>query len=659
MDDMRGIITSSLESGEIDIAGNQHMSLSILLYFVGEPLESARGQLLEHLRSLRELKLGFQSRIAAIWAQLLLSLGSLDGDHHYLSGEYFDEESMLPLLEREHRLTQFYTYLPLAIHAFHVGEYKKSLRYCERAMRNSSHLFGFPIQMDHATFHALVMLQRFPEATARQRERYRRALSSIRRSLAACHRRGAQNFSPNHYLVEAETARVFGSLRRAVRYYEKAIETARCDQYLNMEALACELAGRCCVEHGLESICGHYLSRARSLYLRWGMVWKARDLEERYHDLLDERSLYLPETATPTSPATEGKANLDSVVKALRTLSTETGLETLLNRMMGIVMEHAGAEKGALLLKQDGRWLVQATGDFPKKRYAVLLNVPYAPERPARKNVSLASSVVNLCLRSGRTLLIADASSDGRFNSDPYIRRHHVRSILCLPLLYQGRLNGALYLENRLTSEVFGRIRMEKLEMLCTQFSISFENALLYQALDRKLRFEKLVSALSAAFVNIPTDQVDRQLASWLRKVTVFLGVDRGAVYQLSIPANGFILTHSFYRRGVGKPPPSLSGFPWYAGAVADNCMIAIQKPDDLPRREDSAGRPFGAGHRFVHRDPPVGRRSRLRSRRVRHPPRSFQSSCGSGTCWRSRQRNVSGKISFASASSFFSSRSA
>ena len=61
----------------------------------------------------------------------------------------------------------------------------------------------------------------------------------------------------------------------------------------------------------------------------------------------------------------------------------------------------------------------------------------------------VGASTMSCALR--KALILDDASSHNPFSADPYIVQRHRRSILCLPLINQGKLTGILYLENNLT----------------------------------------------------------------------------------------------------------------------------------------------------------------------------------------------------------------
>jgi GAF domain-containing protein len=69
--------------------------------------------------------------------------------------------------------------------------------------------------------------------------------------------------------------------------------------------------------------------------------------------------------------------------------------------------------------------------------------------------------VLRYVVRTKESVVLHDASGDTRFSAEDYIRRHHARSILCMPLLKDARLVGVLYLESSLAPHVFAPDRIE------------------------------------------------------------------------------------------------------------------------------------------------------------------------------------------------------
>ncbi|MCP4217378.1 MAG: response regulator, partial [bacterium] len=95
-------------------------------------------------------------------------------------------------------------------------------------------------------------------------------------------------------------------------------------------------------------------------------------------------------------------------------------------------------------------------------------------------------SIVNYTVRTKKKLLLNNAFQEGNFTNDPYVVKHRSKSVLCMPVLHQGKPTGALYLENDLVTGVFTEDRLETLGMLTAQVAISIENARLYEDLEQK-----------------------------------------------------------------------------------------------------------------------------------------------------------------------------
>src|SRR5262249_28318900 len=99
-------------------------------------------------------------------------------------------------------------------------------------------------------------------------------------------------------------------------------------------------------------------------------------------------------------------------------------------------------------------------------------------------------------MRTQESVILDDASSQNPFTADPYIVQRRARSILCLPLINQGKLIGILYLENNLTPHVFTPDRVTVLKVLASQAAMSLENTRLYRDVaDREGKIRRLVDA--------------------------------------------------------------------------------------------------------------------------------------------------------------------
>jgi PAS domain S-box-containing protein len=316
------------------------------------------------------------------------------------------------------------------------------------------------------------------------------------------------------YLVEAERARLLGQEGEARVLYDRAINLAREQDYLNEEALALELAGKFYMS--LENFAGHklgqlYLREARHAYQRWGAAAKVEHLEIHYPD-------HLSLAASPTTTSTRtirttrtggssiGALDVASILKAAQALSGEIMLDRLLTTLMKVLIENAGAEVGYLILSRQepgARWVIEAEGAIDRTEVTVLQSVPVGEAR-------LPQTLLNYIARTHEAVLLDDAAGEGQFTRDPAIASRKPKSVLGLPLLNQGRLIGILYLENNLTTGAFTPERLTILNLLSTQAAISIENAGLYTSLqssERKYRtlFE---DSRDMIFLTAPNGQI-------------------------------------------------------------------------------------------------------------------------------------------------------
>src|SRR5262249_42254915 len=118
------------------------------------------------------------------------------------------------------------------------------------------------------------------------------------------------------------------------------------------------------------------------------------------------------------------------------------------------------------------------------------------PRQASETAADLPVSVLHYVVRTKKSVLLDDASGERQFSDDDYIRRHHARSILCLPLLKEASLVGVLYLENNLAPHGFTPDRIVVLKLLASEAAISLENIRLYDDLqDREARIRRLVDS--------------------------------------------------------------------------------------------------------------------------------------------------------------------
>ncbi len=145
---------------------------------------------------------------------------------------------------------------------------------------------------------------------------------------------------------------------------------------------------------------------------------------------------------------------------------------------MRIFLANAGAQRGALILQRGDRLVLEATLSVDPER------VELGIDGPIEERTDLPQTLLHYVARTREPVVLADAMSDPRFAVDPVLSALQPKSILCIPLLHQGRLTGMIYLEHSAARGVFTSARVELLGLLASQTAIALENAALLASVE-------------------------------------------------------------------------------------------------------------------------------------------------------------------------------
>ena len=362
------------------------------------------------------------------------------------------------------------------------GEYAAARAHAKEAMRLPGFDFGTPSSGFLMFVYSLACLGMCDARSSLARPAIA-AATKMQRRFKEWARHAPMNYLHKWNLVEAERWRVIGNTEQAALHYDLAIKGAREHRFCNDEALANELAGRFYLHADKDMIARMHMEEAHAKYVEWGAFGKARQLEELYPLLLSRIAGGLREGIAPVIGAGGQRLDMDTIIKASQTLSGEIQLDKLLEKLMRLLIANAGAQKGMLLLQNDGVLTIQAQaradaqGDTIEVRQALSFE----------ESGDLSLAIVNFVRRTGEKVVLGDAGNDSQFSGDPYIERVHPKSVLCIPLQKQSELVGILYLENNLAADAFTPEHTELLEILSTQIAISLENAGLYTKLEQKI----------------------------------------------------------------------------------------------------------------------------------------------------------------------------
>lgn len=489
---------AGLDSGDILWAGYLVMYRVLLDTFAGKPLDDILDTMPDQLAfNARTQNPGATACIVA-YRIVLSTMAGRSRSSADFSAEQVDEAGFLQSCE-EHQIAMALCFYKIqkaqALYLF--GRPSEALDATREIEDKLSYIVNHPNLADRLLYQSLSLSALLEGYDSDTRARAMDQLADNLGQLSVWAENCPENFLAKRLMVEAEIARQGDHGADALELYDRAIDAAHEGQFLQDEALANELAARFCLDSRANSRAGAmYLRDARYAYQMWGARRKVEELELEFPQLLTEYRDARTASAGhahvtfstrdfTTRQLAMANLDLDTLVKAGETISGEVVLGKLLERLLAIVMENAGAQRGVLLLSRDRELFIEAEASVQSEQTSVLMSIPIDS---ADGSTLVPAGVIHFAARTGNVVVVGDAQIDERFMADPYVQSSGSRSLLCQPILSQGELIGLVYLENELISSAFTPERTRLLSLLSGQIAISINNAELVENLEVKVR---------------------------------------------------------------------------------------------------------------------------------------------------------------------------
>jgi PAS domain S-box-containing protein len=486
---LRRAFEAALEAGDLSYAAYSCIDVITNCLATGDPLSEVEREAEHGLEFARKVRFGLVSDCIIAQLRLIRMLRGLTPNFGSFNDAEFDERHFEQHLESNPQLAIGASYY--WIRRLHASVYANDDASAIAAISKAAPLlWTTPTQFEWAEYHfygALARAAHCDSTSAEERPRHLQALAAHHKQLAIWAESCPATFANRAALVGAEIARLEGRGLDALHLYEEAIRLARQNNFIQNEALAHERAARFCTARGFATMADAYLRNARHCYLSWGADGKVRQLERLYPQLSENGP-----APGPTTTIREPVEHLDlaTVLKVSQAVSGEIVLDKLLDTLMRTAIEQAGAERGVLVLAKGVEPRIEAEATIEGDAVVVRLC------EEAMAAVMLPQTLLHYVLRTGESVIVNDAAADSSFAVDPYIAEREARSVLCLPLVSQAQIIGALYLENSLAPGVFAPTRVAVLKVLASQAATTLENARLYRELaEREARIRRLVDA--------------------------------------------------------------------------------------------------------------------------------------------------------------------
>ena len=389
-----------------------------------------------------------------------------------------------------HPMILSWIYTPEMQALYYFEDYENALKLAQKSESMAISRPGQSLRPDTYYYASLIFIQCYAKATDNDKKKYLETIERYQKKMKIWADHCEANYLHKYLLIEAEKARITEKNLDPMNFYDQAIESAKEYEFINHAALGNELAAKFWLEKNKHKFATLYMTEARYLYQKWGATAKVKQLEEKY-----SRYIAIPEKTGQTSAdksstiySKSGVNNtiiinldLNTVMKSTRHISGEIKLEKLLDSLLGNIIKYAGAQKGIIVLEDKGKFFIKAETTSDKNEIKVLQS------EPVEQSEKLPQEIINYVERTSENIVLDDAGNEGPFKNAPYIIKNNSKSIMCTPVINQGKLIGMVYLENNSTTAIFTPDRLEIVNLLSSQAAISLENARLYANLENKV----------------------------------------------------------------------------------------------------------------------------------------------------------------------------
>jgi len=489
-----------VKAGELQFSGYLLFGKAIILFYSGVSLKQSLVEVEKYIAYAKKTK--NQITINAIQAIHFAMEGLITRPTE--NNQQFIEDC---LMHRSYVALCCY-YIATAQLEYMYDNIRGALEAIGMAQKYLPNALGFFFASLYGWWHSLILLKQYPQVSSDEQENILQIIGSYQKQMQQWAASCPQNFIFRELLIEAELCSIKRQYWEAESFYEQAITEARENGFMFGEILCSELFAQFLLATARNARAKELISKVYKGYKALGADGKVNMVSKKYATLLyeplptDVTTLYQRSYPEEISATRIASFDVESIIKCSHILSSNMDPESLLVDGMQIIIENAGAEKGAILLIEGELYvhverLANGTIEINKKSLTDWNGG--------------CKSIISYVRRTLKPVIVGDASYQSEYSNDPYIRDNAVQSILCIPVLQRKALYAILYLQNDSVKFAFTQNHFDILVVLSSQLAISLKNANYLQKLkqsEENYRVLASASPVGLLRVNIRTNEI-------------------------------------------------------------------------------------------------------------------------------------------------------
>lgn len=296
---------------------------------------------------------------------------------------------------------------------------------------------------------------------------YRMEISKSIRQFKKWAQYAPENYEHLYCLLMAENFRMKKQGENAILYYDRAIQLAQMNNFLQDAAISYERAANYYHAINHKKTARHYILCGIQIIKEWGANTVASHWEKVYHANHVPKGQHI------------GTVSFDmmTVFETTQSLATEIRMEDLLRKILFALLKHAGADVGYFIHRHHEQLQVLAQAEANETKFTIF------HDHKIEEFSETMQSIVYFVLQSGEQLIIQNTQAQSVYLS----AFSTAKSILCVPIHLKDEIIAILYLENTLITNAFHPTHVNLLKMISGQIAVSIENAKIYGELEKRV----------------------------------------------------------------------------------------------------------------------------------------------------------------------------